>query len=116
GHVALHLHQQLLAVAEQTGIGARDRLERLVALLALGRLPERLERDLRAAVDGRDEQILLRSEQPEEVRLRDAGATGDGVGRRAVEALVRELGERRLDDLLPALLRRLPLSRPYHGK
>ena len=43
------------------------------------------------ALDGREEELLLRVEQAEEVRLRDAGVAGDRVGRGAVQAVLGEL-------------------------
>ena len=46
---------------------------------------------LEGAVRDRQEERLLGAEQAHDVRLRDACALGDAVGRRAVEATAREL-------------------------
>ena len=50
------------------------------------RPPERLQRVAQAALDGRQEQLLLRPEQPEQVWLRDPGAARDVLRGRAVQA------------------------------
>src|SRR5581483_174507 len=60
-------------------------------------------------------ELLLRAEEPEDVRLRDAGAAGDVLGRGAAVALLGELGERGVEDLLAPLLPRLPLRRNHRG-
>ena len=52
-----------------------------------------------AAPHGLQEELFLRPEETEDVRLRDAGAAGDVLGRRAVQAADRELRARGLDDL-----------------
>ena len=55
---------------------------------------------IEAARDNGREERLLGAEEPEHVRLRDAGATRDVLRRRAVEAPLRELLERRVEDLV----------------
>ena len=77
-------------------------MERLLAALALGRPLERLERLAEAAGDGRLEELLLRAEEAEHVRLRDAGASRDLLGRRAVQAALGELVEGGVEDVRPA--------------
>jgi hypothetical protein len=71
---------------------------------APGRLLERVERAFETALDDREEQVLLRVEQAEQVGLRDPDASGDRVGGRAVQSTVRELLHRGAQDLLAALL------------
>src|SRR5262249_35901526 len=71
------------------------------------RLAEDLERLRETALDGRDVERLLRAEEPEQVRLRDAGRLGDVLRGRSVKARLREGSGSRLEDLLPALLRRV---------
>jgi hypothetical protein len=65
---------------------------------------------------GLEEELLLRAEEAEDVRLRDAGAAGDVLGGRAVQAADRELDAGRLDDLLAAARRALSgLGLRCHG-
>ena len=78
------------------------------AALALRRPLEELERLAEAAGDDRREELLLRAEEPEHVRLRDPGPPGDVLGRGAVEPARGELLERRVEDLLAALGLGLP--------
>ena len=91
-------------------VGVAHRPQRLLAAQVAGGVAEELERLLHAALDGRDEELLLRPEEPEEVRLRDAGRRGDVLGRRAVEAAARERGLRRGEHRLAPLGRRLAWS------
>ena len=65
-------------------------------------LLEDLEHVAEAAPDGLEEELLLRAEEAEDVRLRDAGPAGDVLGGRAVQPADRELDPGRLDDLLAA--------------
>ena len=90
GRVRLHLAAEPVRVrADQLAVGLAHRAQRLLAGLALGRLLEGLARLGEAALDRRDEELLLRAEEAEEVRLRDAGLAGDLVGRGAGEARAR---------------------------
>ncbi|CAA9497762.1 MAG: hypothetical protein AVDCRST_MAG30-1727 [uncultured Solirubrobacteraceae bacterium] len=50
-----------------------------------------------------EEELLLRAEQAEEVRLRDPGVAGDRVGRGRGVARAGEVAGRLGDDVLPAL-------------
>src|SRR5262249_9720656 len=111
--VRLHLRPQVHAVAlQQTLVGLADRLERGLAALALGGPLEDLERLPEAARLDRREELALRAEQSKDVGLRDAGPPGDVLRGRPVQALLGELDERRIEDLLPALLLRLACG--YH--
>ena len=51
----------------------------------------RLERLVHAAGAAREEELLLRPEEAEDVRLRDAGAPRDVLGGRAVQPALGEL-------------------------
>ena len=90
-------------------------MQRLLAPLALGRALEDLERLAEAARDDGDEELLLRPEEPEDVRLRDARPAGDLVGRGAVEPALGEHLQRRVEDLLAPLVLRLPFRRCNHA-
>ena len=63
-------------------------------------LVQMLDRPLR----GRQVELLLRPEEPEQVRLRDAGCAGDVLGRGAVEAFRSELRRRRVEHRDAALV------------
>jgi hypothetical protein len=76
-------------------------VQRLLAALALRRALEELQRLAEAAGDARLEQLLLRAEEAEEVRLRDAGPTGDVLRGRALVAELGKLDERRVEDCVP---------------
>ena len=107
--VGLELAEQELAVAQQVAIREADGLEHVLGGRVLGasRAAGRLEGDPRPAepvAHGGDEEVLLRAEQLEEVRLAHAGALGDRVGRGAVVARPRELGHRGGDDLVASLV------------
>ena len=78
-------------------------MERLLALEAGGGGVEHLERPAQAALHRRHEQLLLRAEEAEDVGLRDPDRLRDRLGRAAVEPVLRELDERGLEDLVPAL-------------
>ena len=78
-------------------------MQSLLAPLALGRPLEHLERLAEAPADGGDEELLLRAEEPEEVGLGDAGAAGDVLRRRALEAALGELDHRGVEDVVLAL-------------
>ena len=51
-----------------------------------------------------EEELALGLEEPEQVRLRDAGLARDRVGRGSLVAAERELLDRERDDLLAPLL------------
>src|SRR5581483_8708904 len=76
----------------------------------LGRTLEALERLAEAAGDDGGEELLLRAEQAEDVRLRDAGPAGDLVGRGAAEACLRKHRRCGVEDLLAPHRLRLPLG------
>jgi hypothetical protein len=80
-------------------------VQRVLALQAGGGGVHHLERPAHAAFDRRDEELLLRPEEPEDVRLRDPGGLRDRLGRAAVEPVRGELDQCRLEDLVPALRR-----------
>src|SRR3989442_8616420 len=68
--VRSHLAAQVRAIAdEQLAVGGSDRLQGLFAALALGGPLEDLERLPEASGVDRDEEVLLRAEEPEDVRL-----------------------------------------------
>jgi hypothetical protein len=67
------------------------------------------------AADARQEEMLLRAEEPEQVRLRDARARGDGLRRRAGQTAARELGDGDLEDRGAALLGGHAALRDGHG-
>ncbi len=91
GRVGLELAAQQLAVAEQLAVRLTHLVEDVLGRRVLGRArrptvskcepgpPE-------AVADRGQEQVLLRAEELEEVRLADAGAAGDGLGRGAVDS------------------------------
>ena len=58
----------------------------LSRLRALGGLRERLSHDLEATLGNRDEEVGLGREEPEQVRVRDAGLLCDLLRWRAVQA------------------------------
>src|SRR5712691_1470741 len=117
GRVGLHLTPQPVRVLDDhPRIGLADRVERLLPGEPGGGFAEHLERLLEAALARRDEELLLRPEEPEQVRLRDPDAPGDGVGRRAGEAVLGELDQRRLEDLLTAYLGGLAFNDRSHGR
>ena len=67
------------------------------------------------ALSGREVELLLRAEEPEEIGLRDAGGAGDVVRRGSVEPATGELDLRRIEDCLASLLRGLSLRRRRHS-
>src|SRR5262249_42210196 len=70
GGVRLHLPLEPPWIAENgLVISLGDRFQRVLARFAGGRLSEHLERLVEALLDGREVQLLLGSEEPEEVRL-----------------------------------------------
>ena len=102
--VHVHLqHQAARIVGEHVHVGVAHRLERRLAGLADGGLAHRLERLGHAARGARQEELLLRAEEAEDVRLRDAGPLGDVLGGRAVEPARGELVAGGLEDLLAPL-------------
>src|SRR5438067_5458581 len=111
--VRLHLGAEASAVVEQLDVSLADRVEGFLAALAGGGVLEELERLAQAAPDDLDVELLLRAEEAEEVRLRDAGPPRDRVGRRAVEPVLPELLERRSEDLLTPDFRCFPVSRNH---
>ena len=92
-----------------------DRVQGLFAPLALRRALHQLERLAETARNACDVELLLGAEEPEDVGLRDPREAGDLVGGGAVEALLRELGDRCVENLLPPLLLRLPFRCDNHG-
>src|ERR1019366_3883423 len=52
---------------------------------------------------GRDDELALRAEEPEEIRLGDAGHPSDHVGRRSLVPALREHSHRSFENLLAAL-------------
>ena len=68
-----------------------------------------------AAADDREEQVLLRAEQLEDVRLGHAGVPGDRIGRRAHEPACRELLRRGRDDHTASLVGRHPAGASVLG-
>src|SRR5438094_3491695 len=107
--VRLHLGAEAGAVVEQLDVRLADRVEGFLAALAGGGFLEELERLAQAAPDDLDVELLLRAEEAEEVRLRDAGPPRDRVGRRAVEPVLPKFLERRYQDLLTPDFRCFPL-------
>src|SRR5206468_1119825 len=102
--VRLHLRAEIRGVAgEPLAVGLPYGLKRLLAFQAGGCRVHHLERPAQAALDRRHEELLLRAEEAEDVRLRDPGSPGDCLGRAAVEPMSGELDERRLEDLVAAL-------------
>ena len=91
GGVGLHLEQQRGPVAEQVDVRPAHRLQHLGLRDAARGGPERAEDALVRDVVAGDEQLALGLEQPEQVRLRDAGLARDRVGRGAAVAAEREL-------------------------
>src|SRR5947207_263248 len=92
GRVGLHLELEPLALGQQPlDVGIPHRIERLLAALALRRPLEHLERLAEAAGDDRLEELLLRPEEPEDVRLGDARAACDALGPEGGEHVVAPL-------------------------
>jgi hypothetical protein len=115
-HVSLHLREQVRpAGPKPLHVSISHRLQRVHPPPALRRAGEELVCLAEAAVADGDEERLLRPEEAEDVRLRDAGAAGDVLGRRSVEPALGELLERRLEDLLVPLVLRLPLLRDHEA-
>src|SRR5438105_11026998 len=109
GGVGLELRLQACPVRDQLlDVDVAHRVERLLAALALGRALESLERLAQTAGDRRLEELLLRPEEPEDVRLRDAGSPGDLLRRGAVQSSRRKFDLRRVEDRLAPHLRALP--------
>src|SRR4029077_11504768 len=97
--VALHLGAQPNTVrVELLHIGLADRVQRLLAPPSLRGALEELERVAVAPADGSEVEVLLRSEEAEEVRLGDAGPAGDVLGGRALVAALGELDQRSVED------------------
>ena len=103
--VELQLERELVAIREQRDVGLPHAQQTLVRAVADRRAAERLGDALEGAVRDGEEERLLGPEQPHDVRLRDAGALGDAVGRRAVEATARELDRGCRRDLRAPLIR-----------
>src|ERR687885_1180295 len=79
--VRLELRLQAGPIRDQIrDVDAPHGVERVFAPLTLGRALERLQRLAHAARDGRLEELLLRPEEPEDVRLRDAGRLRNRLG------------------------------------
>ena len=106
GRVALHLEQQRVPVGQQLSSYAWpiafSRSLSGAAAAASAERPRRPARRQRS--DAGEEQLLLGAEQPEQVRLRDAGLARDRLGRGAVVAALGEVPQRDREDLLAALL------------
>ena len=117
--VGLELDHELGPVVEEAHVRRADRGEDRVAAGRLAgdevvrgplhRLPGLLE----AEADDGQEELLLRAEQLEHVRLGDAGPGGDRLGRRADEAAGRELLDAGGDDRVAPLIGGHP-GRPGH--
>src|SRR2546430_3498861 len=97
GRIGLELRLQPRAIGDEIShVDATHRVESVVAALSLGGALERLQRLAHAACDGGLEELLLRPEEPEDVRLRDAGPLCDLLRGRAVQAAGGELHLRRV--------------------
>jgi hypothetical protein len=72
--------EQPRSAADQLDVAGSDRLQREPPPLAGGRPLERFERLAEASADGGLEEVLLRSEQPEDIGLRDSDAARDLIG------------------------------------
>ena len=102
-------HQVVAVGGEQLDVGVAHRGEHVGVRRCGGRVElvggacEGLRDALEAALDRGEEQLALAAEQAEHVRLRDADLPGDPVDGGAVQAAVRELVDRRLDQRVPAL-------------
>src|ERR1700722_4353534 len=94
GRVAVHLDLEQLAVLHQLQIGYAHRVLGLFPFSAFHRTSQFIDDSGGAQFIGGDEQVLLRTEKTKEVRLRDAGARSDGVGRGAGVARLGELCDR----------------------
>ena len=70
--VGLELELEHLAVGEQVDVRVAHRLEPVALAGRLGRPREQVGEPCVAAFDAREEQLLLRAEQAEQVRVRDA--------------------------------------------
>ena len=84
---ALEHQHQAVAVGHHRLVGVAHGVERLHPRLAARGVGEDLVEVVDRALRRREVELLLRAEEPEQVRLRDAGRPGDVVGRGAVEAL-----------------------------
>src|SRR5919109_1433615 len=117
GRIRLHLRLQAPGILDDlVGIRPTDRQQRFLAFQTCGGRLEHLQRLGQATLYCGDEELLLRPEEAEEVRLRDAGASRDLVGRRSVQSALREEVLCGPEDRLPALLRGLSLGcRRRHG-
>jgi hypothetical protein len=93
-----------LAVGKQVFVRLPHGRERFLTDQTVSRLLELCLDPRDAAARGRDEQVLLGCEEPEEVRLGDAGPTCNGLGRGAGEAAFRELGDGRTQHLFAPLV------------
>ena len=110
GRVRLDLEEDLVrALVEQHLVGAVERLLHVVVVGEVGaRLLERFLDPLGRPVVAGEEEGALVGEQRVHVRLRDPGPGGDVRGAGAVVAALRELDDRRLKQVRPALLRAQP--------
>src|SRR3989442_13278475 len=86
--VRLHLRSEPGAVPQEADIRLADRVERFLTRLAGGRILEELERLAQAAAHDLEVELLLGSEEPEQVRLRDTRLAGEVIVGRAVEAVI----------------------------
>ncbi len=109
GRVRLHLAPQVDAIRlEELPVGLADRMQGLLAPLPLRHALEDLERLAEAPCDHGQVELLLRAEQPEDVRLGDPRQAGDLVGRGPVQALRRKFGDRCIENVLAPLFLGLP--------
>src|SRR4029453_19452498 len=99
---------------ELFAVDRAHRLECLRPTLALRGLLERLERLAEAARDDADEELLLRPEEPEDVRLRDACPGRDDLGRGSVQPVLGELEVRGVEYGLAPFRCRLALRSDCH--
>src|SRR5207302_6006141 len=75
---------------------------------------EELQGLAKAARDDGFKELFLRPEEPEDVRLRDAGLGCDRLCRRAAQPVERELLESGIENSFASLLGCLPLGRDCH--
>src|SRR6266516_73888 len=115
GRVRLHLPAQPNPVGEELNVRLAHGLERVLPAFPLGGPLEDLERLPEAARDACLEELLLRTEEAEHVRLRDAGLLRDRLRGGTVEAARCELLERRVEHRLASLLGGLPFRADSHG-
>ena len=112
---ALQHQHQAVAVGHHRLVGVAHRVQRVHPLLPAGGIGEDLVEMVDRAPRRREVELLLRAEEPEEVRLRDAGRPRDVLGRGAVQALDGELVRGGDQDGLAALVGGLAVGRRRHS-